>query len=153
VIPRARATAFGDVLAAAYARRCHETGVPVDPERRARERVRAARAPVYLVTACQPRLDMSIPAHEQLAAVAAATQNLLLAATALGFGSKWVTGAAATDLVVKRALGHAEHDSIVGFVQLGSIPDGDRARPRRTDAVGTSVRYWFDESRESIPVS
>ena len=38
-----------------------------------------------------------IPEVEQVAAVAAATQNMLLAAHALGFAAKWATGKQAYD--------------------------------------------------------
>ncbi|WJY37076.1 nitroreductase family protein [Streptomyces sp. P9-2B-2] len=92
LIPPELAAAFADVLASAYMRRCQETGVPVSLQRCARESAKAFRAPVFLVVACRPLLDVPVPAHETVAAVPAATQNLLLAATALGFRSKWVTG-------------------------------------------------------------
>ncbi|MBB5953869.1 nitroreductase [Saccharothrix tamanrassetensis] len=154
LIPAESAAAFGDVLASAYARRCRETGEPVDPERLAKERAKASRAPVCLVVACRPRLDGRIPVHEQFAAVAAATQNLLLAATACGFGSKWVTGAAATDPAVKRALGLGEHDGVVGFVYLGTVPESARQRPRPSGEASPSVRVWtYAESHPAEPAS
>jgi nitroreductase len=150
LVPQANIAAFGDIVAEAYVRRCHQAGTPVDPERLARERAKPSRAPMFLVAACQPRLDLLIPAHEQFASVAAAVQNLLLAATALGFGSKWTTGPSATDPLVKRALGLDEHQSIVGFIHLGTVPDGAPKRPpRRTTPPSMLVRYWVDENRLS----
>ena len=155
VIPRTSGAAFGELLATAYVRHCQATGATVDPRRRERERVKVFRAPVYLVAACRPRLDVPIPLDEQFAAVAAAVQNLLLAATALGFGSKWVTGAAATDPLIKRSLGLDESDGIVGFVHLGTVPRDARQRPRSSERRSAPVTFWKpDEARppESIPL-
>lgn len=61
-----------------------------------------------------------IPEIEQLAAVAAAIQNMFLAAHALGYGAMWKTGAAAYDAGVKQLLGLAPEDHIVGFLYLGT---------------------------------
>jgi nitroreductase len=142
IVPESGADGFGAVLESAYLQRCRRTGTPVDPSRRIRERERVRRTPTFLVVACCPRLDIPIPAHEQVAAVAAATENLLLAATAFGYGSKWATGPAATDPMVKRALELGADDSIVGFVHLGSVAE-DSAKPRaREEDISTVVQYW-----------
>ncbi len=64
----------------------------------------------------------------------AAAQNLILAAHALGYGAMWKTGAPAYDPRVKKALGLAEDDQIVGFLYLGTqagpAPAVRRAAPR-----------------------
>jgi len=70
---------------------------------------------------------------EQRDAVAAATQNLLLAATARGWGSVWRTGDAAVSPVVRSALGLADDDVIVAFVYLGTIPPEGGKPPRPLD--------------------
>ncbi len=141
VVPRQSADDFGQMLADAYVRRCEQAGVPVDPAKCEKERNRPRRAPTLVVVVCEPRDDPRFPPHEQLAAVAAATQNLLLSATAMGYGSKWVTGAAATDPFVKDALGLAEGASVVGFVHLGTIP-GDQPGPGRNVDISGVVRTW-----------
>jgi nitroreductase len=61
-----------------------------------------------------------IPEIEQVTAVAAAVQNMFLAAHALGYGAMWKTGAAAYDAGVKQLLGLASEDHIVGFLYLGA---------------------------------
>ena len=70
-----------------------------------------------------------------MAAVAAAAQNMLLAAHALGFAAKWATGKQAYDGIVKEGLGLGADDRIIGFLYLGSYsgrPRGAAApRPRR----------------------
>lgn len=143
VVPERRADDFGKILEAAYVRRCQQAGEPADPQQRQRERTRLMRAPTFIVVACQPKLELRIPIHEQLAAVAAATQNLLLSATALGYGSMWATGAAATDPMVKEALQLSASDSIVGFIYLGTIPGSrtSRQQDRNVDLSGV-VRHW-----------
>lgn len=134
---------FGDVLATAYTRRCLTSGSEIDFAQRERERAKVYRAPVLIVVACQPKLDTKVPVHEQEAAVAAATQNLLIAATALGYGSKWSTGPAATDALVKRALGLDDPSRVMGFVYLGTLPnDHVRSLPPRAVDISDLVRTW-----------
>jgi len=151
VVPKQSADDFGAVLERAYIRRCELAGDDVDEARRERERTRLRRAPMFVVVVCQPRTDCNIPLHEQQAAVAAATQNFLLAATSMGYGSMWATGAAATDPHVKEALQLGPDDSIVGFLYLGSVPAGREARPPHREAeVSGVVRTWFP-STGSLP--
>lgn len=119
---------FGAVLAEALRRR--EPDAPqslLD-----KERDKPLRAPLIIVAAAKPQESRKIPAIEQIVAVGAAAQNLLLAAHALGFGGMWRTGAPAYDASVKRALGLDEQDTIVGFLYLGT-PVGDAPPPRRME--------------------
>lgn len=88
-----------------------------------REKLRGAplRAPLVLVAVA--RIDPAhpkIPEVEQLAAAAAAVQNLLLAAHALGFAAKWTTGKPAYSPAVRHGLGLAETERILGFIYLGT---------------------------------
>ena len=94
-----------------------------------------------LVIAAVHRHSDKIPWLEQFAAVAAAAQNVLLAATALGYGSMWRTGDPAYDPRVKTALGLGEHDAVVGFVYLGTPHEGDARQPRQPDLDGLVVRW------------
>ena len=97
-----------------------------------RERAKAQRAPVIVAVAA--RLDQSgrIPEIEQVLAAGAATQNMFLAASALGFGAMWKTGEAAYDDDVKAALGLEASDRIVAFLYLGTTI---LEAPRREVAV------------------
>ncbi len=71
--------------------------------------------------------------HRMLEAAAAAVQNLLVAAHALGFASKWASGRPAASAGVRRGLGLAENERILGILYLGSErvpqPPGERPRP------------------------
>ena len=70
---------------------------------------------------CAVRLEHpKVPQIEQVIAVGAAVQNLILAAHGLGYGSMWKTGAAAYDPGVKAAVGLQAHDHIVAIVHLGT---------------------------------
>ena len=91
------------------------------PEALEAERQKVRRAPMIIVVACATQPDHpKIPEIEQILAAGAATQNLLLAAHALGFGAVWKTGPAAYDSHVKQALGLAPGDHIIAFVHVGT---------------------------------
>ena len=76
-----------------------------DAEMLQRERDKAMRAPIIVVAAAHVEKGHKIPEVEQMAAAAAAAQNIMLAANAQGYGAMWKTGAPAYDATVKRALG------------------------------------------------
>ncbi|MGH9154633.1 MAG: nitroreductase family protein [Acidimicrobiales bacterium] len=133
--------AFGTVLADAYLARCGATGlVPTDGQV-AKERTKLGRAPVVVVVAAVHRPSDAIAWDEQLAAGAAAAENALLAATALGYGSMWRTGEVVRHPAVKAALGLAEADAVVGFLYLGTPAEGAAKPPRRPDLAGL-VEHW-----------
>ena len=72
--------------------------------------------------------------------MAAAAQNMLLAAHALGFAAKWSTGKQAYDATVKAELGLGETDRIIGFLYLGSAAAPHEAPPRA--ALDGLVAPW-----------
>jgi nitroreductase len=61
-----------------------------------------------------------VPAWEQLAAAAAAVQNLCLAATALGFASAWRTGWFVEHPAVLAAAGAVDGERLIGLVHVGT---------------------------------
>lgn len=133
--------AFGQVLEDAYLARCEAVGATPTPGQLTKERTKLGRAPLVLVVGAVHRHDEVIPWAEQVAAVNAAAQNALIAATALGYGSMWRTGDPVRDPAVKAALGLADEDAIVGFLYLGTPADGAAKPPRRPDLTGL-VEYW-----------
>ena len=84
-----------------------------------RERDKALRAPLIIVVACRIVPGTKVPAIEQILAAGAAAQNILLALHALGYVAAWKTGEAAYDTEVKKALGFAADDHLVGFIYTG----------------------------------
>jgi nitroreductase len=106
---------FGGLLAASALRR-----VPALSEGDLqRERDKAMRAPLIIVVACRIVPGTKIPAIEQILAAGAAAQNILLALHSLEYAAAWKTGEAAYDTEVKKALGFAADDHIVGFIYTG----------------------------------
>lgn len=90
------------------------------PEQLNGERAKPMRAPTIVALGAKV-MKGKIPEIEQVMAVAAAAQNMMLAAHALGYGAMWKTGGAAYDTGVKALLGLAPEDHIVGFIYLGTI--------------------------------
>jgi nitroreductase len=118
VVVRAEARArFGELLAA----HLRSTHAQVSEETLQRERAKALRAPLIVVVAAHLNPGTpKVPVVEQLLAVGAAAEAMMLAAVALGFNAMWKTGTAAYDDAVKQALGFAPTDAIVGFLYLGT---------------------------------
>jgi nitroreductase len=79
------------------------------------------RAPLVLACVAVTVPGHKVPVTEQIASMAAAVQNLQLAADALGFGAMWRTGPMASDLHVKTQLGFAGKDEIVAWLYVGSV--------------------------------
>lgn len=106
---------FGEMLAASALRRVPGLGGG-DLQR---ERDKALRAPLIIVVACRTIPKTKVPIIEQILAAGAAAQNILLALHALGYVAAWKTGEAAYDADVKKALGFAADDHLVGFIYTG----------------------------------
>lgn len=122
------------VLADALAEFTRRTQVAASPEQIEASRAKALRAPVVVVVAARIRRGHKVPEIEQVLAVAAALQNMVLAAHALAFGTMWKTGPAAYDADVKRALGLEADDHIVGFLYLGTAQAHAPVRPAQLHA-------------------
>ena len=137
---------FGEVMAQAYLARCEALGAEPTEGQLTKERTKLERAPLVIVVAAVHRHSDRIPWEEQRASAAAAAQNALVAATALGYGSMWRTGDAAYDPRVKAALDLSPHDAIVGFLYIGTPAEGSAKPPHRPDLDGLFVR-WQKTSR------
>ena len=80
------------------------------------------RAPVVIVTAMEPVKNEKVLIEEEYAAVHAATQNMLLAAHALGLGAVWRTGKQCHDKRMSEAFNLSEDGAVTGFIYIG-YPD------------------------------
>lgn len=88
------------------------------------------RAPISLVVACVHHRDPETHLEDR-DAVAAAIQNILLGATALGLASYWGSGLVTQAREVKRLCGFATDDDILGVIYLG-WPTSNVASPGRS---------------------
>jgi nitroreductase len=108
---------LGELVAA------YEADQGAAPERRDKVRGKYLRAPVVVLVGMAADPD-PVRRQEDRDAVAAAVQNLLLAATAAGLASHWATGAWMDDAAVKALAGLGPDDDLVALVYLG-WPTGD----------------------------
>ena len=106
---------LGDVMAASQQARHPE--YPLE----AFDKCRAVplRAPVVIAVGVDKPGEAKVLEIENVAATAAAIQNLLLAAHGMGLGAKWRTGEWARDSMVKEFLGFEDGQHIIGFIYLG----------------------------------
>lgn len=106
------------------------------PEQLDAERAKPMRAPTIIVVAAKI-MKGKIPEIEQVVAVGAAVQNMFLAATALGYGAMWKTGAGAYNADVKRSLGLMPEDHIVALLYLGTTAAPGPLVPSSMDGVAS----------------
>ena len=85
------------------------------------------RAPLVLVAISKNIQHPKVPVFEQEQSVASGLTHILIALQANGFGGIWRTGEMAVDVYVKKQLGIEEHESLVGFLYIGT-PLGDARR-------------------------
>jgi nitroreductase len=94
-----------------------------------RERKKAFRAPVVVAVICESGRD-EVETLENYAACAAAVQNMLLTAHALGLGAMWRTGPVAYHDHMREFLDLEEGDTVVAHLYLGFPDMGERPRRR-----------------------
>src|ERR1700761_86515 len=94
------------------------------------ERGRFLRAPVVIGVVSAAREQHKIPVWEQELSAGAVCQNILLAATALGFVGNWLSEWYAYHPVVKHRLGLKAGERIAGFIYIGTPKDELEERPR-----------------------
>ncbi|KIL35067.1 nitroreductase [Cohnella kolymensis] len=111
-------------------------------ERRRKEMAKAFRSPVVIAAACVPSDSPKAVLAEELAAVHAAVQNLLLTAHAEGLGGVWRTGVPAYDPAMKKALQLEDHAQVVGLIFIG-YPDMQAPTAKRTPASAKTV--WIEQ--------
>ena len=87
-----------------------------------KERAKPLRAPALIAVGVATSVDPRVPQIENICAVAAAVENLLLAAHAEGLGAMWRTGQAVGDPEVKKFLGFEPDQLVLGFIYIG-YPD------------------------------
>ncbi|MDB5055384.1 MAG: yfhC 1 [Bacilli bacterium] len=105
---------------------------------------KAFRAPVVITVAAVPLDSPKVEKKEELAAVHAAVQNILLQAHALGLGAIWRTGEPAYHREMKKAFGLTDEAEVVGFIYVGYPLNQPASRVSPSYAEKT---IWLDGSK------
>jgi nitroreductase len=124
---------LGEVLAQSFAEKSPEApATALD-----KERAKPLRAPVVIAVGVDKPTEPKVLEIENICAAAAAVENLLLAAHALGLAAKWRTGEDARNPRLKEFLGFAPDQHIVSLVYLGypAVEVGAVTRPGFEDRV------------------
>ena len=120
---------LGDVMGEACAAR------EDDPDKAEANRERMAakplRAPYVIAVASEPDPREKVFELEEIAATAAAIQNMLLAAEALGLGAMLRTGWITYTPETREFFGLSEHATVLGFIYVGYVAKPAGARVRR----------------------
>lgn len=133
-----------DALANSFEAAAFETHVSLSPEQIERAREKAFNGACLIAVIARLRQDLrDVPLHEQWVSVGAATQNMLLAAHALGFGAMLVSGDKVATRALCQGLGLRDGEQLLGFVALGSI----------VKAAKPSVRPKADELLSAWPAN
>jgi len=119
---------LGEVMAEALMERLREKPSEKGEAMLAKERTKLVRSPVVIVVAAEHPRQPKVMGIENIEAVAAAVQNMLLTAEEMGLACMWRTGDAAYEAWVKQWLGLEQEDAIVAFVYVGfpAIPKLER---------------------------
>jgi nitroreductase len=125
--------AFGQVIADA----CRAEEDAPSAFRLELEAKRFVRAPLVVAVISRVVETPAVPEWEQVLSAGAVCQNLIVAATALGFGAQWITEWYAFSGRVRQALRLAENERVAGFIYIGTAkgkPE-ERDRPALADIV------------------
>ncbi|HET6846548.1 MAG TPA: nitroreductase [Anaerolineales bacterium] len=95
-----------------------------------KEAAKPLRAPLIIAVGVDRPEDPRVIEIENVCAVAAACENILLAATDLGLASYWRTGESARDPEVKEFLGFQAEQDLIAFLYIGRPVASPDAAPR-----------------------
>jgi nitroreductase len=136
VVPMSARAALGEVFV--------ESLIERDPdatsEQCAQAREKANRAPWLLLLVVDGACgDPAVDLLERVVSAGCAVQNVLLMATAQGFGSALTSGKALSSRCLKRLFGLRERERALCFVSIGTVLANKpaRARPEVSDYVST----------------
>lgn len=128
---------LGDVMAESF----HKKFPDLPAEALDKERAKPLRSPLLIAVAVDKPAEPKILDIENIVSVAAACENLLLAAQALGLAAHWRTGDVARDPAVKQFLGFDPQQDLIAFLYIGypDVPPSDEPRPSFEDRT-----RWID---------
>lgn len=145
LVPQAAREALAEVFAQAL----HERDAAATPEQAAQARDKAYRAPVLMLAVVDAqRGDADIDLAERLVSAGCAVQNMLLMATAQGYGSALTSGKALKAPALRALFRLAECEHALCFISIGTVQSrkSARARPAARSYVST-----LDAQRGVLP--
>ncbi|MBI1686489.1 nitroreductase family protein [Caulobacter hibisci] len=93
--------------------------------------------PLAIAVIARPLSD-EVPKWEQVMSAGAVCTQLLLAASAMGYGANWITDWYSFDERALAILGVAEGEQVAGFLYVGTTAEQPQERPRPDVAAITS---------------
>lgn len=130
---------FGDKLARIY----QQDNPDASDKLIAFQKALLLRAPLVVAVISTAEEHVKIPQWEQVLSAGAACQNMLIAATALGYGAQWLTEWYSYDERVKELLEMKPHHNIAGFLYFGSTEQKPEERVR--PSLEERISYWSPE--------
>ena len=112
------------------------------PEALEKERQKPLRAPLLIAVAADLPGEPKVNEIENISAVSAACQNILLAANELGLGAIWRTGDVARDPLIKKFLGFTPDQYLVSFLYIGYPDNPAPVSPERPSFEDNTV--WME---------
>lgn len=136
IVPDTARAALGD----AFAQALRERDAAATGEQLEQAREKAFRAPLLLLAVADLGSgNQEVPATERLVSAGCAIQNILLMATALGFGSALTSGKAMASAPLRTLFGLREQERALCFVSIGTSVGARRGRARPDLARYVSV--------------
>ncbi len=83
-------------------------------------RGKAFAAPCAVMVVASPKLESNVPEWEQVVSASCTGYAIVLGATALGLGAVWKSAAVLDAEPVRALFGAADHERLLGWVNLGS---------------------------------
>jgi nitroreductase len=128
---------LGDAMAEAFRKKFPD----LPAEALDKERAKPLRAPLLIAVGVEKPTESKVVEIENVCAAAAACENILLAASALGLGAIWRTGDNVRDPQIKQFLGLAPDQHLIGFLYVGYLENPPVVPERPTFADCT---IWMD---------
>lgn len=135
LVPETARAALGEVFVQALRERDPEAAA----EQQEQAREKAFRAPLLLLAVVDEQGgDAAIPPAERVLSAGCAVQNVLLMATALGFGSALTSGKALQSQALRQLFALTQGECALCFVSVGTVLSrkGVRVRPEPRHYVG-----------------
>lgn len=122
---------LGEVLARSFAEKFPQAPASALDK----ERAKPLRAPAIVAVGVDKPSEPKVQEIENICAAAAAVENLLIAAQALGLAAKWRTGDDARNPHIKEFLGLAPNQHLIALIYIGypAVAPGTVTRPGSED--------------------